>query len=64
MSYCIVKIMENKDGGRPIHHIIIDSMAEVMEFTEEETAKTYKDLLEANSDSGHKYVVKKIGEAK
>lgn len=61
MSYCIVKIMENKDGGNPIHHIIIDSQAEVMEFTNGGEAEKYRSLLEANSDSGHKYVLKKIG---
>lgn len=61
MSYCIVKIMNNREGGKPIHHIIIDSTAEVMEFSKEEKAEQYRSLLEANSDSGHRYVVKKIG---
>ena len=61
MSYCIVKIMENKNGGKPIHHIIVDSTAEVMEFKDDKTAEDYRSLLENNSDSGHKYVLRKIG---
>ena len=61
MSYCIVKIMKNENGGNPIHSVIIDSLSEVMEFDTPERAEATREMFERNSDSGHKYIVKKIG---
>lgn len=61
MTYCIVKIMENKNGGKPINCIIIDDQCEVMEFENEDKAESFRLILETNSDSGHTYILKKIG---
>ena len=40
--------------------IIIDTHNEVLEFETYEEADKLRDLMEANSDSGHRYEVKKI----
>jgi hypothetical protein len=61
MSYCIVKIMKNEHGGKPIHSVIIDGLSEVMEFDTPEEAEKTRAMFERNSDSGHEYIVKKIG---
>ena len=40
--------------------IILDSQNEVMEFETEEEAEKLRKLFETNSDSGHKYILKKL----
>jgi hypothetical protein len=40
--------------------IIIDTHNEVLEFETFEEAEKMRDLMEANSDSGYRYEVKKI----
>lgn len=60
MTYCIIKIMDI-EGKKPLHCIIIDNLDEVMEFDDKVSAETFRLLLETNSDSGHSYVLKKIG---
>jgi hypothetical protein len=40
--------------------IIIDTHNEVLEFESFEEAEKMRDIMEKNSDSGHRYVVKKI----
>jgi hypothetical protein len=61
MSYCIIKVMKNEHGGKPIHSVIIDNLSEVMEFKTEDEAEKYRTVFAKNSDSGHEYYVKKIG---
>jgi hypothetical protein len=61
MSYCIIKVMKNEHGGKPIHSVIIDNLSEVMEFNTPEEAEKIRSLFAKNSDSGHEYYVKKIG---
>jgi 1,2-phenylacetyl-CoA epoxidase PaaB subunit len=39
--------------------ILVDSYSEIMSFETEEEALKMKDIFEANSDSGYKYLVKK-----
>jgi hypothetical protein len=57
--YVIVKYIKNQKGVElPV--IIIDSMNEVLEFETYEEAEKLRDLMSSNSDSGHRYVVKKI----
>ena len=61
MSYCIIKVIDNKDGKKPFNCIIINSLAEVMEFDEKDEAEDFRTILETNSDSGHSYILKRIG---
>ncbi len=57
--YVIVKFIKNKKGVE-IPVIIIDTHNEVLEFDTFEEAEKMRNIMEKNSDSGHKYEVKKI----
>lgn len=48
------------DSGKILPVILIDSENEILEFKNYEDAEKLKNLFELNSDSGHKYEVKKI----
>jgi len=57
--FVIVKFIKNNRGVEmPV--IIIDTHNEVLEFESFEEAEKMRDIMEKNSDSGHRYVVKKI----
>jgi hypothetical protein len=57
--FVIVKFIKNNKGVEmPV--IIIDTHNEVLEFESFEEAEKMRDIMEKNSDSGHRYVVKKI----
>ena len=59
IMFVIVKFVKNHKGVEmPV--IIIDTHNEVLEFETYEEADKLRDLMEANSDSGHRYEVKKI----
>lgn len=61
MSYLIIK--EIKSGnGKILPVVLLDSQADVMEFETREEADRMAAVLNVNSDSGHTYRVKKIGE--
>jgi hypothetical protein len=56
--WVIVKLVKNSMGIElPV--ILVDSCSEIISFDTEEEAVKMKELFEANSDSGHKYLVKK-----
>jgi hypothetical protein len=56
--WVIVKLVKNSMGIElPV--ILVDSFSEIISFDTEEEAVKMKELFEANSDSGHKYLVKK-----
>ena len=57
--WIILKYIKNKKGIElPV--VILDSQEEVLEFTTIEEAEKTKNLFLINSDSSHRYVVKKI----
>lgn len=57
--YLIVKYCKNVHGVEmPV--LILDVHDEVLEFENEQDAIMTKELFEKNSDSGHRYIVKKI----
>ena len=57
--FVILKFIKNNKGVEmPV--IIIDTHNEVLEFESFEEAEKMRDIMEKNSDSGHRYVVKKI----
>ena len=57
--FVIVKFIKNSRGVEmPV--IIIDTHNEVLEFETYDEAEKLRNLMEANSDSGYKYEVKKI----
>ena len=58
-QFVIIKFIKNS-LGREMPVIIIDTHNEVLEFETFEEAERMRDLMEANSDSGHRYEVKKI----
>jgi hypothetical protein len=58
--YCIIKHVKNNNTGRTLPVIILNSDTEVWEFTTKEEAEKYCSIFQANSDSNHKYEVKKI----
>jgi hypothetical protein len=61
MSYLIIKEIKS-DNGKVLPVVLLDSQADVMEFDSREEADKMAAVLNVNSDSGHTYRVKKIGE--
>jgi len=56
--WVIVKMITHHTGVElPV--ILVDSYSEIMSFDTEEEALRIKEIFEVNSDSGHKYLVKK-----
>lgn len=58
-SYCIKKEMLDKKGNK-VHVLMTDGSSEILEL-DKETAKKMEEVLNANTDSGWKYKVIKIG---
>ncbi len=56
--YCIVKYIKVDKKELPV--IILNSQDEILEFDAEEKAEDFKSIPQMNSDSGYRYVVKKI----
>ena len=57
--WVIIKYMKNK-RGKELPVVILDTHEEVLEFESEEEAENQKNLFLVNSDSGHRYEIKKI----
>lgn len=58
-SYIIIKKVENSRGVTvPI--IMLNGLSEVMEFDDYDSANKMAQLFEVNSDSGWKYIIRKI----
>lgn len=62
MSYIIIKLVKNLVRSTELPVIILDGEGEVLEFDTMEQAEDMRARFEINSDSGHKYRIKKIGE--
>ena len=56
--YCIIKYIKADKKELPV--IILNSQDEVLEFEKENQAQEMCDILQMNSDSGYRYVIKKI----
>jgi hypothetical protein len=57
--YIIIKYVKNGQGVElPV--ILLNSHSEILELETFEEATKMKELFETNSDSGHRYEVKKI----
>ena len=56
--YCIVKYIKVEKKELPV--IILNSQDEVLEFEKESQAQEMCDILQMNSDSGYRYIIKKI----
>jgi hypothetical protein len=56
--YCILKYIKVDKKELPV--IILNSQDEILEFDSETQAEEFKQILQMNSDSGYRYVVKKI----
>ena len=63
MSYVIIKMVRDPLRDKKLPVILLDSEGEVLEFNTLEEAEEMRTRFEINSDSGHKYKVKKIGES-
>jgi hypothetical protein len=63
MSYIIIKMVKNAVRQTELPVIILDGEGEVLEFDTIEQAEDMRARFEINSDSGHKYRIKKIGES-
>jgi len=61
MSYLIIKEIKS-NNGKVLPVVLLDSHSDVMEFDTREEADKMAAVLNVNSDSGHTYRVKKIGE--
>lgn len=61
MSYLIIKEIKSLNGTvLPV--VLLDSHADVMEFEDQDSAESMANVLNVNSDSGHIYKVKKVGD--
>ena len=49
-----------QDNKKRVPVILLDGHGEIWEFDTEKEAKKMREVFELNSDSGHKYEVKKI----
>jgi hypothetical protein len=60
--YVIIKHIKvnSSSMSRKVPVILLNSDTEVWEFENEEEATKMKEIFETNSDSGHKYEVKKL----
>ena len=58
--YVILKHIKNKKTGKMLPVILIDSQAEILEFEKQKEADNLCEILNANTDSGHLYSVKKV----
>jgi hypothetical protein len=56
--YCIIKYIKSDKKELPV--IILNSQDEILEFDNQNQAEEFKEILQMNSDSGYRYVVKKI----
>jgi hypothetical protein len=56
--YCILKYIKVDKKELPV--IILNSQDEILEFESETQAEEFKQILQMNSDSGYRYIVKKI----
>lgn len=57
--WVIVKFIKNLNGVElPV--IILNCQNEIWEFESEDEANKMREIFELNSDSGHKYTIKKI----
>jgi hypothetical protein len=60
IMYIIVKMVKQMSSNIELPVVLLDSQDDVMEFKNYDEAEKMKTLFEKNSDSGHKYIVKKI----
>jgi len=58
--YVIIKHIKMQDNKTRVPVILLDSQGEIWEFDSQKSAEEMKEIFELNSDSGHKYEVKKI----
>lgn len=61
MSYVVIKTIRDVVKQIDLPVIMLNSQSEILEFDTEEEALELADLMNANTDSGHKYSIKKIG---
>jgi len=58
--YVIVKHIKLDENKKRVPVILLNSESEIWEFDTEKEAEKMREIFELNSDSGHKYQVKKI----
>jgi len=58
--YVIVKHVKLYENKKRVPVILLNSESEIWEFDTEKEAEKMREVFELNSDSGHKYEVKKI----
>jgi len=58
--YVIIKHIKMQDNKKRVPVILLDSQGEILEFDSQKKAEEMREIFELNSDSGHKYEVKKI----
>ena len=57
--YVIIKHIKT-DSKKKVPVILLNTQGEIWEFDSQKIAEEMKEIFELNSDSGHKYEVKKI----
>jgi hypothetical protein len=58
--YVIIKHINTGNGKTKLPVILLNTETEIWEFDTYEEAEKMKEIFQANSDSNHKYEVKKI----
>jgi hypothetical protein len=60
MSFIIIKSVVRSNGIQ-VPVVLLDSNHEVLEYENQKDAEKMAKLLQANTDSGHTYTIKKVG---
>ena len=58
--YVIIKHIKIQENKTRVPVILLDGQGEIWEFDTEKEAEKMREVFELNSDSGHKYEVRKI----
>mgnify|MGYP003632115780 CR=1 FL=1 len=58
MAYNIVKIMKDPNTGKKVNVLLTDGLSQIWSISKLEEVTRIVNIMEENSDSGHKYEVR------
>lgn len=58
MAYNIVKIMKDPNTGKKVNVLLTDGLSQIWSISKLEEVTRIVNMMEENSDSGHKYEVR------
>jgi len=58
MAYNILKIMTDQQSKKKVHVLLTDGLSQIWEIKNQKEANRITNMLNENSDSGHKYEIR------